>query len=40
MTRSTFRLIRFGSAKTLTQANLDDGPQEGIDPTNKWGVGG
>lgn len=40
MTSSTFRLIRFGSAKCLTQAHQPDGLIEGADPTDCFGVGG
>lgn len=36
MTRSTFRLIRFGSAKSLTQANLRIGVQEPEEFSDKY----
>lgn len=32
------RLIRLGSAKRLTQAQLPTGMQEGEDATDRWGV--
>lgn len=37
---TTFRLIRFGSAKSLTLANQPDGLPEGVDPTDRRGIGG
>jgi hypothetical protein len=40
MTRSKIRLIRFGSAKTLTQAGLPAGQPEGVDPTDCYPNGG
>lgn len=36
--RQTIRLIRFGSAKTLTQANLPLGQIEAEDPSDRYGV--
>lgn len=33
-----FRVLRLGAAKTLTQAQLPFGMQEGQDATDRWGV--
>lgn len=33
-----FRLVRFGSAKALTQAQLRTGMQESEDQSDRWGV--
>lgn len=38
MTRSTIRLIRFGSAKSLTQAQIPFGRLESEQETDGWGV--
>jgi len=38
MTRSTIRLIRFGSAKTLTQAQIPYGELESGNPFDGYGV--
>ena len=37
-TRQTIRLIRFGSAKALTQAHLPTGEIEPQDASDKYGV--
>lgn len=37
-TRQTIRLIRFGSAKILTQASLPLGQIEAEDPSDRYGV--
>lgn len=37
-TRHTLRLIRFGSAKSLTQAHLPFGDQESSDVTDRYGI--
>jgi len=36
--RQTIRLIRFGSAKSLTQAQLPFGQIEAEDPSDRYGV--
>ena len=33
-----FRLLTLGAAKTLTQAQLPFGMQEGQEATDRWGV--
>lgn len=33
-----FRLVKFGAAKALTQAQLPTGMQEGEDQTDRWGL--
>ena len=38
MTRTTIRLIRFGSAKTLTQASIPAGRLESKNPLDGYGV--
>lgn len=38
MTRSTIRLIRFGSAKTLTQAQIPTGDLESKNPLDGYPV--
>ena len=37
-TRHTIRLIRLGSAKSLTQANLPTGRPEAVEFSDKYGV--
>jgi hypothetical protein len=37
-TRQTLTLIRFGSAKTLTRAQLPFGQIEAEDPSDRYGV--
>ena len=33
-----FRVLTLGAAKTLTQAQFNEGMQEGQEPTSRWGV--